>query len=286
MTHPVDTDLPDRNADLADRLTDVTLTSFSANRNTVRPFESATLHWRVAGVVSGVRILLNNAQVDASGSLVVQLLHDGTYRLVAAAGPSARRTLGTVTVHVNEGSCVTTRLDNAWERMITAIRVNIEASGYYVRGTSSHPNPIIVEERDGKLWVDVSLSKDINNAPDPFITLQAFFALSVENGAVVPADVWTKGSVGLATWLEPFAEPSDAQKAEVRARAAALPDDLCRLLTTMAIDGNPDTRRIRRISVGQENGQSFMDTECCDIPPLLWDLGEAPAGDGREISPD
>lgn len=56
--------LPDELADEhVDRLTDVSLASFTATPVNIRPFETSVLRWEVVGVPPGVQILLGGNQV-------------------------------------------------------------------------------------------------------------------------------------------------------------------------------------------------------------------------------
>ncbi len=92
-------------------LQDAEVESFEATPNTISPFESSTLKWKVKES-TGFQVFLNNESVTRSGTKVVSPVSTSTYFLVAHC-LSARKNLGRAQVVVNNSGCQTFTVTSA-----------------------------------------------------------------------------------------------------------------------------------------------------------------------------
>lgn len=222
-----DDDVDDQGLDI---LGDVSLEYFRAEPETISPFGSSLLKWKVKGPNKGFRVKIDGMEVAKSGAKSVQPLSSQVYRLFAQAGRSSKF-LGTSAVHVNLSKCV--YFDNPFvaEYVKFALQkiINENPEVYFravpkldpfgrVIFVQSEPEVIITP---GQIRFILKLGSPVNNFPDAIVDVDARFGLAVSKDAgsifnttsifgsrkVVPinVDIKVEVSVPWYAWAIPLA---------------------------------------------------------------------------------
>jgi hypothetical protein len=263
-------------SDPGEVLTDVKLVSFAANPPTIGPFGVSRLEWRVAGVTSRVKVLLDNREVPAISQLVVQPPSTHAFHIAAVAGP-ARKDLGTVQVQVNLASCSEVEMMGAFRLMreILFNTINDGSSTYWSGPVGGHipgfgPDNLSVTDKDGKIQFRMVFRKRIGSKlADLWVTLDGTFGLAVEDGRFVPVVEITRGSakfpkvvgflLGFVGGLALALNNADEQAKE---QARAVIDLVVGTLNTQLV--LPQGKRARTVQVGHRKEQSIITYTICD----------------------
>jgi hypothetical protein len=189
-----------------DALEDVTLEHFTANPTAIGPFDHSTLSWHVNGVGPRVQILLDNTQVTAVGNAVVNPAVTAGFTLSAKSG-AARKTLGHVTVNVETSTCEEVELLN----LLAALRQQVilaiaNRADTYWSGNLDDPNILSVSLSDEplpRIQLRAVFRQRLAYFPDPWVTLEVSFGLTIQNGVFVAVAPSSSGTVEFdkLTWF-------------------------------------------------------------------------------------
>jgi hypothetical protein len=210
-------------------LNEVRVISFTRSPATIGPWGSSTLSWVVEGRDDLVDLELDGRRVPFRGSLVVAPRSTTGYGLVAIA-KGVRRGIGGGTVTVDRSGCQDYRLLNVDNFLENLLRQGIEAP-YYLRGGRQ---PEVTFER-GYVRIRLWLGKNVNNAPDPSIDIDARFSLLVD----ADGDLRTRRTIiGVEASLPWWAEQAPGASQRLREgerQARAIMNDTIRELVS-AVD--------------------------------------------------
>jgi hypothetical protein len=255
-----------------DKLTDVRLNSFTATPSTIGPFGASLLNWNVGGVKPGVRILLENSQVPAVSHRTVQPPSTHIYHLAAAAG-SARKSLGTATVHVNVSTCADVALTGAFTFMRNLLKTAIEQepTTYW---SSFGPDKLSVEATQGNINFHMLFRMRLDNAPDLWVDLNGSFGLAVAaDGAFVATGRWAEGSAQFPRWfwflggfIAGMALALNDANQKATEQANALIDHLIFLLNLLRVPS--EGKQVRSVQVGHRDGFPAITYVECDDTEL------------------
>ena len=167
-----------QNGDPTDILSEVSLVSFTANPPAIGPFGASVLSWRVTGPTSGFQVELNQQIVVRSGEQVVQPTNTTTYQLTANAR-GVSELLGSVQVAVDRSSCQINPGANALSTIQGPIYANITGDLSFRDGSSP-----VVTFSQGRIRIQLHLSKHIDVFPNPDVDIDASFGLTVHDAAL------------------------------------------------------------------------------------------------------
>lgn len=167
-------------------LDDTSLVYFEADPTHIGPFEVSRLRWKVDAPV-GVRIELAGTEVPLSGTELVEPPATRTYLLEATAR-GARKPLGHAQVSVNLTQCRLADLSF----LAAFIKAGIAEPGALPTGVYLREDPTVTIT-PGRIQIHLYLGKSIRWFPDPNITLDMSFGLTV-----VPDTRIHRRGVGLA----------------------------------------------------------------------------------------
>jgi hypothetical protein len=158
------------------------LQTFTATPPSLKPGDDATtLTWDVnlSPICQGASVLLNSQQVPANGSKSVEQSAGATYTLKVRMR-SIEKVLGTITVPYDMSSCETWPVSEFLVQPLVAEKIKEMVDAIDRVSLRSDPT---VEVLSGGLKFAVRARRDINNAPDLNIDIDAAINISVENGA-------------------------------------------------------------------------------------------------------
>jgi hypothetical protein len=174
-------DQQDQDDQSVDILGEVSLKSFKATPTNIGPFGASVLSWSVEGP-AGFHVELNSANVAKTGQRVVQPTSTAIYRLSAHSG-RASKSLGTVQVIVDRASCEAYEIGNPRSAIEAPVRAGINNSdSLYFKD----PFPLIVGFSPGRIFIRLHLGKEVNNFPNPSVTINASFGLTIHDGTLEP----------------------------------------------------------------------------------------------------
>ncbi len=165
------------------------LTSFTATPATVTPGQPVTLKWSTAHGAGhcAATFKINGITVPASGSKTVNPLSDATYTFTLQTQCNITRTLGRVTVDVNEGTCRITAIPESLVRaqVINVVNANIKEFNDTSSNDLSKRTETQVEIDPQGISIKLRLKASINNFPDPDINVDMKVGLGVGPGNTV-----------------------------------------------------------------------------------------------------
>jgi hypothetical protein len=164
------------------------LTSFTATPTNVTPGQAVTLKWATAhGGQCAASFRINGITVPASGSKTVNPLADSTYTLSLHTLCNITRTLGRVTVDVNESSCRLTSIGESLVRaqVITVVDASIKEFNASSSNDLSKRTETQVEVDPQGISIKLRLKAAINNFPDPDLNIDMKIGLGVGPGNTV-----------------------------------------------------------------------------------------------------
>lgn len=167
----------------AEALSEVSLLSFTATPSTVTPFGGdSVLKWRVKRPTGSiVRLFLQNASIGTTGSQTVSPNQTTTFRIVARASV-LQRVLGSVTVHVDTGACISSSIPESAVRQQVRDAMTAQLASI---SQLSQRSPASVEVASNGITVKLRLEIAINNFADPDLNVDFRFTLSVSSGQAV-----------------------------------------------------------------------------------------------------
>jgi hypothetical protein len=164
------------------------LVSFTASPATATPGQAVTLRWNIdrSGQCSG-QFKINGITVPMDGSKVVNQLSDTTYTMSVSTGCSITRTLGRVSVDVNESSCRVTSIPESLVRnqIIQAVDASIQEFNKSSSNDLTKRTQTQVEIDNSGITVKLRLTAAINNFPDPDLNVDMKIAVGVGPGNTV-----------------------------------------------------------------------------------------------------
>jgi hypothetical protein len=174
-------------------LNNTSLEFFKAEPDTVGPFASSHLSWKV-NAPDRVTVLLEGSTVPKQGGQYVS--PDGThgYRLTAKAG-TLSKLLGTATVHVNLSQCI--ELDTGVLHLFLEPKIkekiDADTSGIYFRNIVTLENGSVtsVVRATPKVWITpgrlhilLQLGQEVNNFPNPDVDISVSFGLGLVDDSI------------------------------------------------------------------------------------------------------
>jgi hypothetical protein len=171
-------------------LDDTTLVYFEADPTHIGPFAVSRLRWKVDAPV-GVRIELAGIEVPLSGVELVEPPATRTFLLEATAR-GARKPFGHAQVNVDLNQCRVADLPF----VAVFIKAGITESGALPAGVYLREDPVVTI-MPGRIQIHLLLGKQVPRIPDPVITLDMSFGLTV-----VPDTRIHRRGIGLASATE------------------------------------------------------------------------------------
>lgn len=169
-------------------LSEFRLISFTASPTTTTPGQAVTLRWNInrSGQCPGT-FKINGIAVPMDGSKVVNPLSDSTYTLSLSTRCNVTRTLGRVTVDVNESSCRITSIPESLVRnqIIQVVDTNIQEFNQTSGNDLTKRTQTQVEIDSQGITVKLRLKAAINNFPDPDLNVDMKVAIGVGPGNTV-----------------------------------------------------------------------------------------------------
>jgi len=184
---------PKLQQEAAECLAAVRLLHFSAQPTSILGGQSATLSWTVdtshCPFVNLLSLVLDVTNVPASHSLVVTPAKTITYALFARAGGQIN-TLGKVTVTVDDSACQPLSLPTSGITPKVTAGVKTAIDQYNADPANGHK--VYIQSNEASIDVPglamhLQLGLDINDFPDPSITMDALIGFQVlADGSVLP----------------------------------------------------------------------------------------------------
>jgi hypothetical protein len=271
---PIPEDRFDQGNEDASILAEVELVSFDAEPSTIGPFGASVLQWEVVGP-DGFTVRIDRRVVGRKGSLAVQPDSTRVFTLSARAG-FLSRTLGQVTVNVDEGGCESFDVTDIRPRLSNFIRTQIDNDPdltFRPRFVGTNRSPVpggpIVKIEPGRIEVTLKLSRHVDATIDftASVDIEASFGLDVADGNLVARRTSVSADVDVPwyLWLIPGAMlflPLSLSNAEQDARASgqALVGGLAQFLDFASLPGEGRRRRSVRI---QPAGDGILTVEHC-----------------------
>lgn len=225
-------------------LDDVRVTSFTSLPATIGPFGSSRIAWTVSGRDDLIDLELNGQAVPFSGSRVVTPRSTTIYALVAKAH-SRRVTIGSARIAVDRSTCRTELLSGTESLIEGAVQQSIERPIYIRRTFWRDGAPDVTFER-GYIRIRMLLGKDVDKAPNPSISIDARFDLTVDQSGALRANrriVGVKASLpDWADWYPGVSEKLRAGEREAKALLLTGIDELVALLNFLYFE-EPGMRR-------------------------------------------
>ena len=171
-------------------LSAVTLNEFTFDKDSVSPFESARLRWKVGGP-RGMTLRLNGTLVPSTGAIDVQPAETKTYRLIAMLDGESRH-LGSAVLALSSAYCVSsasTSIDEFLAGVLTQkimesddLYFRLIQSGSLFGGLKYVQSTPIISFEEGAITFRLKLAARVNNFPDPTVDVVGRFGLKVVPG--------------------------------------------------------------------------------------------------------
>ncbi len=263
----------DDDEDEIDVLDGVKLTSFTASPAAIQPFGSATVRWSVSGP-PGFSVRLNYSEVAKSGQWIVQPTSTTSYRLSAYKGQATKH-LGSVQVSVDSATCETYRINNPKSAIEAPIRAGINASEDL---SFTGANSLVVSFSPQRIHIRMRLKKDINNFPDPTVTIDASFRMFVRDGALATYNEQVSVAISVPSyaWLIPGAIPGlaiaiDMAREDAVKQMLETIEGLAQLLNLYALP--PQGKRLNAVRIDAGDNGGIIELTAC-APTLLVRMTE------------
>lgn len=248
-----------------DILEDVSLASFGASPQGIRPFGASLLSWQVTGPKAKFSVVLNGATVVQNGEQIVQPTQTTPYRLSAVAA-GATKFLGMVTVTVDELACQTNSLFNPSTTIKGFLNGNIGSQP----GITLQGNPE-VDFSPGMIKFTVKFS--VPYGGDAFIYAELW--LRISDGHITSVAQFVTSDVSFPNYIELaalFSSSVSKQIADGRASVSAAARDLVtglgELLDFLAVFPHKFVKH--RVSIGvDEQGHGTIDVQACPNDLLI-----------------
>jgi hypothetical protein len=241
----------------ADVLGEVRLVSFKAEPDHIGPFGASTLSWEVEGPASGFQVRLGSLPVPRTGSKVFQPIRTTSYRLSAHA-VEASRTLGSVTVTVDEGGC------SSYEPIL---KPRVTYGGLLTGEIQKIPKVYFrnagptVTLSSGEIAFNLRLGYEVPYFVNPDVDVDASFGLSVVDGALVATgeSISVKIDVPFWAWAVPGAVPGlaiaiDMARDKVEKNAPHAVTGLVAVTNYFTSVVEPAGTRLRTVRIDAGNG--------------------------------
>lgn len=264
--------------DFVDMLDKVSLKHFHAKPTAILPFGASVLSWSVSAPAA-VRVKLNGLSVAKTGEQVVQPAATTSYRLSAHAG-QASRTLGTVQVAVDQANCETWELNNPRSTIEAPIKAAINNDDeLYFSSILGLPS-LIVSFSPGRIRLRLRLKKSLDYFPNPSISIDASFGLTVRHGKLEPIGEQISFSISVPwyAWGYPGAVPALAIAMDMARESGTKKmhetiQNLAQLLTAVTFPPPGKHLSAVRIDAGN-NGAGVIEVTGCsnDLLKRLADI--------------
>jgi hypothetical protein len=278
----------------ADNLEDVTLDFFTATPTSIGPFDTSSLGWHVNGVTPRVRIFLDNTQVGAAGSAIVQPSVTTGYQLSAISGV-ARKMLGHVTVQVDQSTCDEVELINILTGIRELIVINIRNPPDSTYKTYWAPDPDVtpsiltvgLNTTDGPPRIDINMTFRVKTpqwyVPNPDVTMALSVGLGILRGdyiSVVPtANVSV--TMGFLGWLAgiPLAIALAMASGDAQRKGLKIIRDIISYLNRV-FHSPSSGKTLQRMVMEYRNGKPFIGYIECSPGArgitIVWDGSSPP----------